>query len=139
MNQLAVRLDVRVGRLAAQDIDRAAFQIVWLSSVPEERTRALLAHAPGSLIPVERLLERAGEHGCLGRIVVDDPNPPVGALVLRCKGVGRRSDVSQLPADDKEVSGLNRSEEHTSELQSLMRISYAVFCLKTKKKEQQHG
>src|SRR3546814_9297508 len=28
-----------------------------------------------------------------------------------------------------------RSEEHTSELQSLMRISYAVFCLKKKKKE----
>src|SRR3546814_9194180 len=32
-----------------------------------------------------------------------------------------------------------RSEEHTSELQSLMRISYAVFCLKKKKtKKQQH-
>src|SRR3546814_2455553 len=31
-----------------------------------------------------------------------------------------------------------RSEEHTSELQSLMRISYAVFCLK-KKKEQLHN
>src|SRR3546814_2157191 len=30
---------------------------------------------------------------------------------------------------------LARSEEHTSELQSLMRISYAVFCLKKKKKE----
>src|SRR3546814_1636450 len=30
---------------------------------------------------------------------------------------------------------LQRSEEHTSELQSLMRISYAVFCLKKKKKE----
>src|SRR3546814_7628852 len=29
---------------------------------------------------------------------------------------------------------LHRSEEHTSELQSLMRISYAVFCLKKKKK-----
>src|SRR3546814_10682706 len=29
---------------------------------------------------------------------------------------------------------VNRSEEHTSELQSLMRISYAVFCLKKKKK-----
>src|SRR3546814_9536916 len=29
--------------------------------------------------------------------------------------------------------GLPRSEEHTSELQSLMRISYAVFCLKKKK------
>src|SRR3546814_15818201 len=33
--------------------------------------------------------------------------------------------------------GLRRSEEHTSELQSLMRISYAVFCLKKKKKSHQ--
>src|SRR3546814_3169542 len=33
----------------------------------------------------------------------------------------------------KEVIESNRSEEHTSELQSLMRISYAVFCLKKKK------
>src|SRR3546814_2879303 len=31
---------------------------------------------------------------------------------------------------------MTRSEEHTSELQSLMRISYAVFCLKKKKKRQ---
>src|SRR3546814_8805380 len=31
-----------------------------------------------------------------------------------------------------------RSEEHTSELQSLMRISYAVFCLKKKKKNEEH-
>src|SRR3546814_3874100 len=31
------------------------------------------------------------------------------------------------------ASGAVRSEEHTSELQSLMRISYAVFCLKTNK------
>src|SRR3546814_7668220 len=32
-----------------------------------------------------------------------------------------------------------RSEEHTSEFQSLMRISYAVFCLKTKHKEQKES
>src|SRR3546814_5748135 len=32
-----------------------------------------------------------------------------------------------------DTPGLQRSEEHTSELQSLMRISYAVFCLKKKK------
>src|SRR3546814_1720720 len=31
-----------------------------------------------------------------------------------------------------DIDRLNRSEEHTSELQSLMRISYAVFCLKKK-------
>src|SRR3546814_5268922 len=37
---------------------------------------------------------------------------------------GRQSDREQITA---------RSEEHTSELQSLMRISYAVFCLKKKK------
>src|SRR3546814_5282392 len=33
--------------------------------------------------------------------------------------------------------GIARSEEHTSELQSLMRISYAVFCLKKKKNKKQ--
>src|SRR3546814_1016098 len=35
------------------------------------------------------------------------------------------------------VNGHDRSEEHTSELQSLMHISYAVFCLKKKKKTRQ--
>src|SRR3546814_3189412 len=43
----------------------------------------------------------------------------------RCRGAeGRRRDCR------------SRSEEHTSELQSLMRISYAVFCLKKKNKHQ---
>src|SRR3546814_3328981 len=44
--------------------------------------------------------------------------------------------VYRLQTDDGErVIGrlVSRSEEHTSELQSLMRISYAVFCLKKKK------
>src|SRR3546814_5585991 len=40
------------------------------------------------------------------------------------------SEVDSLPAG---FSSRWRSEEHTSELQSLMRISYAVFCLKKKK------
>src|SRR3546814_1420063 len=35
-------------------------------------------------------------------------------------------------ADERPIARDSRSEEHTSELQSLMRISYAVFCLKTK-------
>src|SRR3546814_5530391 len=35
--------------------------------------------------------------------------------------------------------GVRRSEEHTSELQSLMRISYAVFCLKKKKRLNKHN
>src|SRR3546814_7089142 len=36
------------------------------------------------------------------------------------------------------ISASSRSEEHTSELQSLMRISYAVFCLKKKTSPQHH-
>src|SRR3546814_3868514 len=39
----------------------------------------------------------------------------------------------QILGDVEEDRGVERSEEHTSELQSLMRISYAVFCLKKKK------
>src|SRR3546814_9282297 len=50
--------------------------------------------------------------------------------------------VSYLPVGSEEAQrhyaqaclDAGRSEEHTSELQSLMRISYAVFCLKKKKK-----
>src|SRR3546814_3486568 len=46
--------------------------------------------------------------------------------------------VSQLigtgeGGESEAISVVRRSEEHTSELQSLMRISYAVFCLKNKK------
>src|SRR3546814_6322938 len=54
---------------------------------------------------------------------------------------GRHLAVEDLPGelaglveDDAAVLGI-RSEEHTSELQSLMRISYAVFCLKKKKQK----
>src|SRR3546814_5200783 len=46
--------------------------------------------------------------------------------------------IARLRGDfavDQEARRLERSEEHTSELQSLMRISYAVFCLKTKIRE----
>src|SRR3546814_16755774 len=58
----------------------------------------------------------------------------VGPIVERVEelGVGLpgpRKALVQCGAGDV----LDRSEEHTSELQSLMRISYAVFCLKKKK------
>src|SRR3546814_9205916 len=44
-----------------------------------------------------------------------------------------RSRGNDSDADADADSSDDRSEEHTSELQSLMRISYAVFCLKNKK------
>src|SRR3546814_2356011 len=49
----------------------------------------------------------------------------------RCVSTSKR----QRPCFAAAVAASRRSEEHTSELQSLMRISYAVFCLKKKKKE----
>src|SRR3546814_580007 len=48
----------------------------------------------------------------------------------------RTAALSDLPGVEQVFPFENRSEEHTSELQSLMRISYAVFCLKKKKKQQ---
>src|SRR3546814_1528851 len=47
--------------------------------------------------------------------------------------LAERSDHKpRTPRQPKEANDAPRSEEHTSELQSLMRISYAVFCLKKK-------
>src|SRR3546814_2006739 len=44
--------------------------------------------------------------------------------------------IAKEKIDDLQALEKKRSEEHTSELQSLMRISYAVFCLKKKKRKQ---
>src|SRR3546814_3053675 len=55
--------------------------------------------------------------------------------LLRCRGRDPRlhdagTSPSHLRCWSERLRGAMRSEEHTSELQSLMRISYAVFCLK---------
>src|SRR3546814_6079579 len=59
-------------------------------------------------------------------------------VVCAHQHVARGQDLRQVVAGETEQQ--RRSEEHTSELQSLMRISYAVFCLKKKKtqKSQSH-
>src|SRR3546814_6914198 len=54
----------------------------------------------------------------IGAVARDDQNPPLTAD----RDIATQIDIVDPP----------RSEEHTSELQSLMRISYAVFCLKKK-------
>src|SRR3546814_2585887 len=64
------------------------------------------------------------EMQCMARIVERDGALPDSFLRERHRGA-----VAERRAFDRV-----RSEEHTSELQSLMRISYAVFCLTKKKK-----
>src|SRR3546814_7034351 len=61
-----------------------------------------------------------------------------GGFLLRLALDARRFEVAHTRkhAGDEHRRQAGRSEEHTSELQSLMRISYAVFCLKKKKKQQ---
>src|SRR3546814_7301587 len=56
------------------------------------------------------------------------------ALISELKAEGGGKFTAEL-RDPAAEGGALRSEEHTSELQSLMRISYAVFCLKKKNKE----
>src|SRR3546814_8143862 len=58
-------------------------------------------------------------------------------LSLHTHNEGTKSERIIEALKEGKSFALIRSEEHTSELQSLMRISYAVFCLKNKKKKKQ--
>src|SRR3546814_2694098 len=53
-------------------------------------------------------------------------------IMAIAKGIGVGFPLGACLASEKAAKGMVRSEEHASELQSLMRISYAVFCLKKK-------
>src|SRR3546814_4013953 len=92
-----------------------------------------------TLFPYTTLFRSGGGH------------PPRGAAAGdhdRIRGLLHRRSLSQRVSRTNEgaaapseaaTSGGSRSEEHTSELQSLMRISYAVFCLKKKKSNHRHN
>src|SRR3546814_7039315 len=85
-----------------------------------------------TLFPYTTLFRSAGDR--LGIALLAHPHVADG-LVRRALGLGR---VRGRMLEREPGEGLGaleaRSEEHTSELQSLMRISYAVFCLKKKTK-----
>src|SRR3546814_1617773 len=80
------------------------------------------------LVAVAEEAQRGG--AVLHRLPARDP------AALDRHRVRRQREPHHRDADRRPVArvvGVQRSEEHTSELQSLMRISYAVFCLKKKK------
>src|SRR3546814_7257641 len=81
----------------------------------------------------------AGEQGAPG-FETEQPDFAVPLTSTRQSAFQGAGPRSQWPRHPPRRSSGVRSEEHTSELQSLMRISYAVFCLKKKNinKEQNH-
>src|SRR3546814_9420127 len=94
----------------------------------------ILADVPGPDVLVTVLERAAHVHRVVGMdeaqsaltADLDDPVDGGSGAALLVQGRPGREDVAGVQADAR----LGRSEEHTSELQSLMRISYAVFCLK---------
>src|SRR3546814_4012250 len=63
-------------------------------------------------------------------------DPEIAALVSKAVDILAGLGAEVVEAAQDTAGAEERSEEHTSELQSLMRISYAVFCLKKKKNRQ---
>src|SRR3546814_2234623 len=76
--------------------------------------------------------QRGGADGAAGR-PVPDAGGLLAAQIFSTRPVSWAGDSTPVAN-----TLIPRSEEHTSELQSLMRISYAVFCLKKKKTVRQH-
>src|SRR3546814_1429454 len=84
----------------------------------------MITHAFGWLsIPIALFIGGIGAVSVFKAVYIDKRD-------IKCACVGGNSNV---PLGFVSLTENVRSEEHTSELQSLMRISYAVFCLKKKK------
>src|SRR3546814_4382892 len=96
----------------------------------EELSRALRA----LLVGLRPLVVGVGGRAVHAR-VEDEAADPLG---IGDRGLHAQWPAGRVAEQDGTLAagGVERSEEHTSELQSLMRISYAVFCLKKKKKTQ---
>src|SRR3546814_6451482 len=115
--------DLLVGMLRDEIHRHVAIELGEVGlDLPETRPLAKLVRLPGEVaLPIRHEYARA------------QPFEGGEALVEAVGGgPGRIADVAaaaQMPLADMR-GRIARSEEHTSELQSLMRISYAVFCLK---------
>src|SRR3546814_5359424 len=72
------------------------------------------------------------DHGTVARTIDADPDDAERTLAAVAEVGVDLDDVARVLEERGVAAFSKRSEEHTSELQSLMRISYAVFCLKKK-------
>src|SRR3546814_7075820 len=89
-----------------------------------------------TLFPYTTLF-RSVEQGCkTPQRLIDHALPAKGSMRVITVSFLMKWCCSAAPTCPMTTTSNVRSEEHTSELQSLMRISYAVFCLKKKKKKE---
>src|SRR3546814_3084949 len=89
--------------------------------------------SPDTLIDPNRAPTLAGVERVAAKVAALLPQTPLLPLEIDGRTIWCKAECLQ-PVGAFKIRGAWRSEEHTSELQSLMRISYAVFCLKKKKK-----
>src|SRR3546814_8715404 len=95
--------------------------------------RIIYMGTPDFAVPTLEMLVKAG-HEVIA-VYSQPPRPAGRGKALRPTPVHARAEAMGLEVRTPvSLKDADRSEEHTSELQSLMRISYAVFCLKTKTK-----
>src|SRR3546814_8050955 len=89
----------------------------------------------GPLQSIANLVSRLGDEFDFRIITADhdlgNTRPYADTPLMRWVPVGK-AHAMYLPPREQWLSTIARSEEHKSELQSLMRISYAVFCLQKK-------
>src|SRR3546814_3902817 len=90
-----------------------------------------LAQARSTLQQQHQPAAKAVRTAAPGATIPEVTIPKGSSVTLKAASTGAVS--YQWFRDGEVIDGALRSEEHTSELQSLMRISYAVFCLKKKK------
>src|SRR3546814_7149633 len=79
-----------------------------------------------------------GEEVCTQSLLVQRIRIKQASLDIQSHAARRVGDLLAAAVAERDRQE-QRSEEHTSELQSLMRISYAVFCLKKKKNMKEHN
>src|SRR3546814_8217607 len=84
-------------------------------------------------VGINRVVATDGTTRLVGDVDFAEAMGHVGAITPVPGGVGPMT-IAVLLRNTLVAAHKRRSEEHTSELQSLMRISYAVLCLKKKKK-----
>src|SRR3546814_36919 len=121
-----------IREVIAADIAEAASlgYRIRLVGVAEANSTGLFQRVHPHLVPLDHPLAHVA--GSLNAVVAEGNF--VGRLFFEGAGAGDGPTASAVVADLIDIArGEFRSEEHTSELQSLMRISYAVFCLKKKK------